>query len=416
MGVLIISGCPRSGTSLTMHVMAEALGESRIIGGLFGKNQTPAMRDLNPDGFRECAWTVNGIREGVGSEDLWNAIDDRKVVKIVSRGLAVSDPAHIDRIVYLNRDPREVAKSQERLRRVIGGVESGLVVHSPDMYIRSHLAAARWMIENAPDVYVLDYADLLTDAPDTLARLSDWLGEDVTPGASCVKPSLHRSKPQPIEDDQWEDAEAVYAMVAAADWQGIVDRFSSGDTVTERASRRWICERLAQVVSARQCEVCVSVSAVHRNFRATAEGRGIDWHNLPCAWECGANPDAEPVPVELSIARSHWLREGETRESIQGSSGIGRRLHSIIVQRTGARPCDECREVIAWLNGHSAEQVRARRAEIVAGIVQRAQSDAPKWWQRWGATLAPDAAAVQIGKWLNEAIETPKPAAEPRDP
>ena len=388
-----------------MHIMAEALGESRIIGGLFGKNQTPAMRDLNPDGFRECAWTVNGIREGIGPAPLWSQVGDNKVVKIVSRGLAASDPAHIGRVVYLNRNPREVAKSQERLRRIIGGVESGLVVHSPDMYIRTHLAAARWMAEHRPDVYVLDYADLLAEPTTTLARLSDWLGEDVTPGASCVKPSLHRSKPQQIDDEQWEDAEAVYALVAAADWQGIADMFSTGDTATERAGRRWMCDRLGQAVSARQCEVCVSVKSVRENFRATAEARGIDWHNLPCAWECGANLDAEPVPVELSIARSHWLRKGETREAVQGSSGIGRRLHNIINRETGAKMCDECREIVVWLNGHTAEEVRSKRADIVAGIVSRAKDNAPKWWQRWGATIAPALVETKVGQWLDEAIK-----------
>lgn len=84
-------------------------------------------------------------------------------------------------------------------------------------------------------------------------------------------------------------------------------------------------------------------------------------------------------------------------------SGIGDRLHSIIHRETGAAiPCSQCKREIDKLNRQSVAQVLSRRKELADSIVVRARNHAPKWWQRWGAALAPGFAASRVLAWINE--------------
>lgn len=92
------------------------------------------------------------------------------------------------------------------------------------------------------------------------------------------------------------------------------------------------------------------------------------------------------------------------------SSGIGDRMKEIIIQKVGATPCGSCKAEIEKLNLMTAEQVHAEKHEIAAGIVTRAQEKAPKWWQRWGATLAPGLAEIMVYGWIDEACGITNPA------
>lgn len=93
-------------------------------------------------------------------------------------------------------------------------------------------------------------------------------------------------------------------------------------------------------------------------------------------------------------------------QSRTASSGIGDRLHGIIQRETGAAvPCSECKREIDKLNQSTIHEVRARANEIAGEIVKRAQTKAEKWWQRWGATLAPGFAKSRVLSWIEEACQ-----------
>lgn len=85
-------------------------------------------------------------------------------------------------------------------------------------------------------------------------------------------------------------------------------------------------------------------------------------------------------------------------------SDIGTRLHKIIEREAGTIDCGDCQNEIARLNQMTADQVREERDTIADGIVGRAKSKAPKFWQRWGATLAPGIAASSVIGWIDEAL------------
>jgi len=182
----VVSGCPRSGTSLTMDIMRIALGEDRIIGEKFPqekrnkepetevekylsekfpnnqKEQFEKSKDMNPNGFWEMEWSVKGIRylPNLHTELQSSKISPIKVVKCVSQGLIVSDPIHISKIIFLLRHPRQVAKSQEKLQGQFGDLENPIQngrevrKHSPQMFCQVTIQAARWFDLN-PEVPLL---------------------------------------------------------------------------------------------------------------------------------------------------------------------------------------------------------------------------------------------------------------------
>lgn len=89
-------------------------------------------------------------------------------------------------------------------------------------------------------------------------------------------------------------------------------------------------------------------------------------------------------------------------------SEIGTRLHAIIERDAGAKiECSECRDEVTRLNLLTVEQVQAERESIAAGIVDRAKKKAPKFYQRWGAKLAPGVAKLHALAWIDEACQVP---------
>ena len=92
-------------------------------------------------------------------------------------------------------------------------------------------------------------------------------------------------------------------------------------------------------------------------------------------------------------------------------SNIGSKLHEIIHRETGiVVPCDACKKAITMLNNRTPEDCIEHWAAIVEDIVDRAQKQAPRLWQRIAVaidkTFSTGIAAGRIGGWLDEAIET----------
>jgi hypothetical protein len=98
-------------------------------------------------------------------------------------------------------------------------------------------------------------------------------------------------------------------------------------------------------------------------------------------------------------------------------SDIGTRLHEIIGRDTKAHiECSECRDEVTRLNLMTVAQVQQQRETIAEGIVERGKRKAPKFWQRWGARLAPGLAKQQALTWIDEACQPLKRKHSPRVP
>ena len=197
--MFVVSGCPRSGTSLTMLILSKLFGEDRILGGKFGFQDDPVQEK----GFLE------------------ETDENRTCVKIVSQGLLNSDPRYITKILYLLRHPRAVAKSQERLIRGVAFDNKDFSelakIHTPEMFIKVTQMAALFLKDH-PDIEVkiLEYDDLIEHPKENIKSICDFFKIDFEDRWSlvkdAVKPKYRRSYPQEIELDLWKDAETLVPL------------------------------------------------------------------------------------------------------------------------------------------------------------------------------------------------------------
>ena len=356
-GFFVVSGVPRSGTSLAMNIQRAAHGDDRILGEQFPRDARKALKaqereqqeeesdslyqvrmyfekkldraqagkldpdrerwlDMNPDGFWEMAFTCRGIRYSrVVRKMLLDVKEDWKVIKVVSGGLLESNPDYISKVLYMLRHPRAVAKSQERLFRAVEVIDEkgeirnlfdDILVHSPEMFIESTVQAALFFLQN-PEiaVKVMHFEDLIVDPEVCLKEMQDFVGEgDYSKAADLVKPGLNRSRHEDIGNALWDDAEFIHEQLAAYGIDGddehlekIIERVKDPKSATRRQTKTWRCFRARAVVNADICHECRRSPKVWANMLDTClrtkDPLAKKWEDEPCVFECGFDVDRE---------------------------------------------------------------------------------------------------------------------------
>jgi len=339
----IVSGCPRSGTSMMMKIMEHVYGADRILGKKWPKkkerkvkrneiqeyihNKLTAQnnramlraRDMNPNGYYEMDFSVRGILYSPRHEKLLNEIlEDEKprICKIVSQGLAASDPKYIDKIIYMSRDPRAVAKSQERLGRnspmdpESAPTSNGkkVLIRDIAMFVSVTTRAAKWIINHSDiPVIVMNYNCLLDDPVNELLRLQEFMGEgDFSSANQFIDTSLRRSAPEDIEGEEASYAMGLYEALNNSDFGAI--RQAHLDKIKEPSRiNTWFCTRTGRRMEANECHLCKTHIHTALNFISTATRKGICWETEPCAYECGVD-GSEGIDIASSITNNHWVR------------------------------------------------------------------------------------------------------------
>ncbi|GAF79406.1 unnamed protein product, partial [marine sediment metagenome] len=259
---------------------------------------------------------------------------NQSICKIVSQGLFNSDPRYIEKIIFMMRHPRAVAKSQEKLKRVFFSDDNGnpvdlsdeFKIQTPLMFINVTTAVSRWLLKY-PDIpmLVVHFNDLVQAPEEQFERIREFLGHgDFSKAVERIEPKLNRSKPEDIDNNLWEDAEKVYSLFCAGDYQGVVDYMSDMSREANKESASWYCPRTGMIMSIKQCELCRSRDAVKENFKKTAAAHDIEWWKEPCPYECGLGVnDGDSISIEESVANNHWLEgvEVEATGFISMSSG-----------------------------------------------------------------------------------------------
>lgn len=186
---VIVSGLPRSGTSLMMQ-MLEA-------GGLPAKTDAERQADTdNPKGYFEweAIKRVKGKPQIMLEEGL-----DRKAIKAVTMVLQDLPYAHNYKVIFMNRPIDEVVASQVKM---IQRLETGDPQSSSEMQtkLERHRLQSRRRLEANPRVEVLDvnYPDLISEPHQITQSIVSFLGAERLPNAeamhSVVDPSLYRQK------------------------------------------------------------------------------------------------------------------------------------------------------------------------------------------------------------------------------
>jgi len=362
--MIAIVGNPRSGTSLTSLIHVKLLGEDRCIGSKFmgrdeatepvhgpvkervltpiqeyartkiteqipkmlhpdvlnrqaieRKKRLEEMKDMNQEGFWECPFTVQGMKWSIGTAELWakiRSMEKEPFCKLVNSGVSQTDPVHISKIVYVNRHPREVARSQEKLK---GGmhdrVPEGDKIHSPDFFIRSSVQFANWYLNHGKNIPLLmiDHGDLLAHPVETVAKIANFHGVEPGDAHTVVRQDLYRSKKEEIPHPQFEDAIAIYEMMGRCDFAGVVAYIRNPDRMTHKVNARFQCFRRGKMTTLAECQNCINKDDVKANFLIQAEKDGIEWEKEPCALECGALDAKDAKSIADSIKDHSWVYE-----------------------------------------------------------------------------------------------------------
>lgn len=327
--MIVVSGCPRSGTSLMMLCLREALGEERIIGSKWpmdkklGSKEKQACIDylrrkknpdyeknlaetkkMNPCGFWECGWTVKGIQYTEPTPD------PDKVVKLVSQGLAQSNPAYVGKVIMMLRHPWSVAKSQQDLLlpMPIHTRNKDLGTISAEMFLSVTVMASRWLHKHKPEMILVEFEELVTNPDAELQRVKNFLGKGEWHKArEVIQPKLKRNEPtRPNEDKEWDDALNVYWLFKEGKYEQIIEWAEAREV---QKSTSFYCPRFGGNVNDTICTQCKG-GEITDKLRQQAVRRKIEYWNEPCLWECGMNPqDTTPLTIEGSIQKNHWGTE-----------------------------------------------------------------------------------------------------------
>jgi len=185
--VVIVSGLPRSGTSMMMK-MLEASGQAILTDNLREADAN------NPKGYYEFE-RVKNMKDG----DLaWMSEAIGKVVKIVT-GLIMFLPSSYNyKIIFMRRDLNEILSSQKKMLGRLGKEDDNIPDDKMAKVYEEHLKEVRgWLIRqpNIETLYV-NYNSMVKDPMEALNKINDFLGGgmDVSVMAAVVDKELYRER------------------------------------------------------------------------------------------------------------------------------------------------------------------------------------------------------------------------------
>lgn len=185
--ITIVSGLPRSGTSMMMRIL-EAGGLAVLTDGV----RTPDAD--NPNGYYEFA-RVKHTRE----DSSWLVQAEGKVVKMVYKLLYDLPPDRPYSIIFMQRTLKEVVASQAQMLARLGRVPAGTSdEHALVGAFAAEVAAVRAWLRNRPCFRVLyvNYNRLLDAPTEPLAAVKAFLGGHLDEMAmrQVVDPRLYRQR------------------------------------------------------------------------------------------------------------------------------------------------------------------------------------------------------------------------------
>ena len=185
--VTIVSGLPRSGTSMMMK-MLEA-------GGLPPMTDNLRTADVdNPKGYYEFE-RVKKLEEG---DVAWLPEAEGKVVKVISALLKHLPDGYEYRVIFMRRNMGEILASQKKMLQNRGEATDVVSDEEIAALFDKHLQHIRQWIESHPNVSVLylHYSDVLADPLPQARRVNAFLGNtlNVEAMALTVDPDLYRNR------------------------------------------------------------------------------------------------------------------------------------------------------------------------------------------------------------------------------
>ncbi len=187
--IIVVSGLPRSGTSMMMKMLAE--------GGLpVVSDSVRGADEDNPNGYFEFE-PVKKLSEG---QHEWLAEADGKIVKVISALLEHLPSSRHYKVLFMERDIKEILASQQKMlhRR---SQESLASDGEMEAQFRQHLAATKFWLARQPnmDVLYVDYNKLMANPDGYCQPIADFIGLPVDVGRMRNVPNerLYRNRAAP---------------------------------------------------------------------------------------------------------------------------------------------------------------------------------------------------------------------------
>jgi Sulfotransferase domain len=184
--ITVVSGIPRSGTSLMMQMMAA--------GGMPVLTDGQRSADANnPRGYYE----LESVKSLARNQDVVGQAEG-KVVKVIS-SLLPSLPKQFEyRVIFMCRPLEEVVSSQNRMLERLGKEVPPTPTASVVAAFEEHLRKIRSWLGQQPNIGVLyvDYPAVLQAPEEQAGRICAFLGRDLDIAAMIrqIERSLHREK------------------------------------------------------------------------------------------------------------------------------------------------------------------------------------------------------------------------------
>src|SRR5512135_2857617 len=164
--VIVVSGLPRSGTSMMMKMLAE--GGLQVL-----TDSIRAADEDNPNGYFELEM-VKQLSEG---QKDWLANADHKLVKVISALLEHLPPENHYKVLFMERQIPEILASQQKMlaRR---NETSKISDAEMEAQFLEHLKVIKYWLARQPnmDVLYVDYNRMMADPNLYLQKIVDFVG------------------------------------------------------------------------------------------------------------------------------------------------------------------------------------------------------------------------------------------------
>ena len=164
--VIVVSGLPRSGTSMMMKMLAE--GGVPVL--------TVEIRNAdedNPNGYYE----FEPVKQLTDGQFAWLASANGKVVKIISALLEYLPGDHHYKVIFMERAIQEILASQQKM---LSRRNEKSTTDDADMQkqFEQHLAAIKFWLARQPniDVMYVEYNKMIANPDEYCAKVTEFLG------------------------------------------------------------------------------------------------------------------------------------------------------------------------------------------------------------------------------------------------
>jgi hypothetical protein len=188
--VVIVSGLPRSGTSMIMKMLQA--------GGLEALSDRERRADVdNPEGYFEYE-RVKGL--ATNPDRTWIRLARGKSLKVISHLLQELPDGHFYRVIFAQRDLQEIVASQNIMLERRGQAPQVSDADALELYGR-HLLRTLMHVRDKPnmELLTLQYREIVKDPRGCSDRINRFLGGRLDPAAmaDAVDPALYRNRRSP---------------------------------------------------------------------------------------------------------------------------------------------------------------------------------------------------------------------------